>query len=67
MVNMFGEILGQEDIAADYIAKYQADQQAGKEKLSGLNGLVAFVQVRDDGSSNGRLERQRSMETAQGS
>lgn len=47
LVTKFGEILGQEDVAADYIAKYQADQQAGKEKLSGLNGSVAFVQVRE--------------------
>ncbi|QKS46340.1 ABC transporter substrate-binding protein [Paenibacillus cellulosilyticus] len=47
LVTKFGEILGQEDVAADYIAKYQADQHAGKEKLSSLNGTVAFVQVRE--------------------
>lgn len=47
LVTKFGEILGQEDVAADYIAKFQADLQAAKDKLSSLDGTVAFVQVRE--------------------
>lgn len=47
LVTEFGDILGQERTAADYIAAYRAEVAAAREKLAGLNGTVAFLQVRD--------------------
>ncbi|EJL40202.1 MULTISPECIES: ABC transporter substrate-binding protein [Brevibacillus] len=47
VVTKFGEILGQEETAKRYIADYQAQLQSAKEKLTALDGTVAFVQVRD--------------------
>ncbi|MFD0672879.1 ABC transporter substrate-binding protein [Cohnella sp. GCM10027633] len=47
LVTKFGEIVGQEETAAKYIADYNALLQSSKEKLAGLEGKVAFLQVRD--------------------
>lgn len=47
LVTKFGEILGQEETAAAYIADYKAKLQAAKEKLAGLDGTVGFLQVRE--------------------
>lgn len=47
LVAKFGEILGQEDTAAQYVAQFDDLLKSAKEKLAGLNGSVAFVQVRD--------------------
>ncbi|AZN38998.1 ABC transporter substrate-binding protein [Paenibacillus albus] len=47
LVTKFGEILGEEDIAAKYIADYNASLADGKAKLANLDGKVAFLQVRD--------------------
>jgi len=47
VVTKFGEILGQEDVAESYISDYKAKLQSAKEKLAGLEGTVAFVQVRE--------------------
>ncbi|MFC4600881.1 ABC transporter substrate-binding protein [Cohnella hongkongensis] len=46
VVTEFGRILGQEETAASYIADFQAKLQEAKEKLSGLEGTVAFLQIR---------------------
>jgi ABC-type Fe3+-hydroxamate transport system, periplasmic component len=48
LVTKFGEILGQEDVAEQYISKYKSDLAAAKEKLANLDGNVAFVQVREN-------------------
>ncbi|ACS99375.1 ABC transporter substrate-binding protein [Paenibacillus sp. JDR-2] len=48
LVTKFGEILGQEDVAEQYVSKYNADLAAAKEKLASLDGNVAFVQVREN-------------------
>ncbi|MDQ6421301.1 ABC transporter substrate-binding protein [Paenibacillus sp. LHD-117] len=47
LVTKFGEILGQEDVAEQYIAGYNAKLQEAKEKLADVEGTVAFLQVRD--------------------
>ncbi|MFD2330600.1 ABC transporter substrate-binding protein [Cohnella sp. GCM10020058] len=47
LVTEIGKILGQEQVAADFIAGYQSELAAAKEKLAGLQGTVAFLQVRD--------------------
>jgi ABC-type Fe3+-hydroxamate transport system, periplasmic component len=47
LVTKFGEILGQEDMAERYIAEFREKVQDAKEKLAGLEGTVAFVQVRE--------------------
>jgi len=48
LVTKFGEILGQEDTAEEFIAGYQAKVQNAKEKLADLEGTVAFFQVRNN-------------------
>ncbi|MBD2870592.1 ABC transporter substrate-binding protein [Paenibacillus arenilitoris] len=48
LVAKFGEILGQEDAAQSYIAEYENKLKTAKEKLAGLEGTVAFLQVRAD-------------------
>ncbi len=48
VVTKFGEILGQEEFAADYIADFQKTVEDAKAKLSGIEGTVAFTQVRAD-------------------
>ncbi|MCR2806043.1 ABC transporter substrate-binding protein [Paenibacillus soyae] len=48
LVTEFGSILGQEEVAEKYVADYNAKLQEAKEKLSGLEGSVAFLQVRDN-------------------
>ncbi|GLX70293.1 ABC transporter substrate-binding protein [Paenibacillus glycanilyticus] len=48
LVTKFGEILGQEDVAEQYVSQYQAELAAAKEKLATLGGNVAFVQVREN-------------------
>ncbi|WP_254639035.1 ABC transporter substrate-binding protein [Cohnella sp. GbtcB17] len=47
LVTEIGKILGQEQVAADYIAGYRSELAAAKEKLAALQGTVAFLQVRD--------------------
>lgn len=47
LVTAFGDILGQEQTAANYIAGYKAELAAAKDRLAGLEGTVAFLQVRD--------------------
>ncbi|XID93393.1 ABC transporter substrate-binding protein [Paenibacillaceae bacterium WGS1546] len=46
VVTEFGNILGQEEIAANYIADFQTRLQDAKEKLAGVEGTVAFLQIR---------------------
>ncbi len=46
VVTEFGNILGQEEIAASYIAGFRSKLQEAKEKLSGIQGTVAFLQIR---------------------
>ncbi len=48
LVTKLGEILGQEEQAASYIAEYKEQVADAKEKLADLQGNVAFVQVRDN-------------------
>lgn len=48
LVTKFGEILGQEDVAEQYVSKFKADLASAKEKLANLDGSVAFVQVREN-------------------
>ncbi|MDF2927707.1 MAG: transporter substrate-binding protein [Paenibacillaceae bacterium] len=48
VVTKFSEILGQEETAKRFIAGYQAQLQAAKEKLADLDETVAFVQVREN-------------------
>ncbi len=48
LVTQFGEILAQEDVAETYIAHYRSQIDSAKEKLAGLKGTVAFVQVREN-------------------
>lgn len=47
LVTKFGEILGQEDTAAKYVADYDALLADARAKLANLDGTVAFLQVRD--------------------
>lgn len=47
VVTAFGEILGQEDAAEKYIAEYRELLSTAKEKLTQVEGSVAFVQVRE--------------------
>ncbi|WP_372630583.1 ABC transporter substrate-binding protein [Cohnella sp.] len=46
VVTEFGSILGQEEVAASYIADFRAKVQSAKEKLASVEGSVAFVQIR---------------------
>ncbi|MCM3629586.1 ABC transporter substrate-binding protein [Paenibacillus glycanilyticus] len=48
LVTKFGEILGQEDVAEQYVSNYKSELAAAKEKLANLDGNVAFVQVREN-------------------
>lgn len=48
LVGVFGEILGQEKAAEQYLADYRQLLADGKEKLANVEGTVAFVQVRGD-------------------
>ncbi|MFM9278511.1 ABC transporter substrate-binding protein [Paenibacillus jiagnxiensis] len=48
LVTMFGEILGQEDVAEQFITGYQAKLQDAREKLADVKGTVAFLQVRNN-------------------
>lgn len=48
LVTKFGEILGQEDVAEQFIVGYQAKLQNAKEKLADVKGTVAFLQVRNN-------------------
>lgn len=48
LVTKFGEILGQEDVAEQYVTSYKSELAAAKEKLANLDGTVAFVQVREN-------------------
>ncbi|MDP4096375.1 ABC transporter substrate-binding protein [Paenibacillus sp. P96] len=48
VVTKFGEILGQENVAEQFIADYQAKLQNAKEKLADVKGTVAFLQVRNN-------------------
>jgi len=48
LVTKFGEILGQEQAAQQFIAGYQAKVQDAKAKLADVKGTVAFLQVRDN-------------------
>ncbi|SDX57321.1 ABC transporter substrate-binding protein [Paenibacillus sp. CF384] len=48
VVTKFGEILGQEDVAKQYIDNYNAKLQEVKAKLAKVEGTVAFVQVRNN-------------------
>ncbi|GGG02329.1 ABC transporter substrate-binding protein [Paenibacillus albidus] len=48
LVTKFGEILGQENVAEEFIAGYQAKLQDAKEKLADVKGTVAFLQVRNN-------------------
>ncbi|WNS45713.1 ABC transporter substrate-binding protein [Paenibacillus sp. MMS20-IR301] len=48
LVTKFGEILGQETVAADFISGYEAKVADGKAKLADLGGTVAFLQVRSN-------------------
>ncbi|MNO21308.1 putative ABC transporter substrate-binding lipoprotein YhfQ precursor [compost metagenome] len=48
LVTKFGEILGQEKVAEQFIDGYQAKLQHAKEKLADLQGTVAFLQVRNN-------------------
>ncbi|MEF2964222.1 ABC transporter substrate-binding protein [Paenibacillus sp. M1] len=47
VIAKIGEILGQEERAAEYIGQFNEQILTAKEKLSGVNGTVAFVQVRE--------------------
>jgi iron complex transport system substrate-binding protein len=48
LVTKFGEILGQEDVAEQFITGYQTKLQDAKEKLADVKGTVAFLQVRNN-------------------
>ncbi|SFT26847.1 iron complex transport system substrate-binding protein [Paenibacillus sp. BC26] len=48
LVTKFGDILGQEDVAKQYIDNYNANLQTAKEKLAKVEGTVAFIQVRNN-------------------
>ncbi|SFF47433.1 iron complex transport system substrate-binding protein [Paenibacillus algorifonticola] len=47
LVTKFGEILGQEDVATDFIAGFENKIKDAKEKLADVDGNVAFLQIRD--------------------
>ncbi|QGQ94672.1 iron-siderophore ABC transporter substrate-binding protein [Paenibacillus psychroresistens] len=47
VVTKFGEALGQEENAQKFIDEYAAKVVAAKLQLSGIEGTVAFVQVRE--------------------
>lgn len=47
LVTKFGEILGQEDVATDFIAGFEHKIKDAKEKLADVEGNVAFLQIRD--------------------
>lgn len=48
LVTKFGEILGQENIAEEFISGYETKLQNAKEKLADVEGTVAFLQVRNN-------------------
>ncbi|MBP1975285.1 ABC transporter substrate-binding protein [Cohnella thailandensis] len=47
VVTKFGEILGQEEVASDYISEFRGKVEEAKAKLADLGGNVAFLQVRE--------------------
>lgn len=47
VVTKFGEILGQEEVASGFIAGFEDKKKDAKEKLAGVEGGVAFLQIRD--------------------
>lgn len=48
LVTVFGEILGQEDVAASFIADFNATVEETKQALANVEGTVAFLQVRNN-------------------
>ncbi|MBD2848578.1 ABC transporter substrate-binding protein [Paenibacillus sp. IB182496] len=48
LVTVFGELLGQEEAASAYIADFDSRVEAAREALAGVEGTVAFTQVRED-------------------
>ncbi|AIQ55429.1 ABC transporter substrate-binding protein [Paenibacillus sp. FSL R7-0331] len=48
LVTAFGQILGQEETAEQFISGYQAKVAEAKEKLADVEGNVAFLQVRNN-------------------
>lgn len=48
VVTKFGEVLGQEEVAQQFIDDYQTKIADAKAKLANVAGSVAFVQVRSD-------------------
>lgn len=47
VMTKFGEILGQEDVAKQNIAKFQSKFTEAKDQLKGVQGNVVYLQVRD--------------------
>ncbi|QNK56949.1 ABC transporter substrate-binding protein [Paenibacillus sp. PAMC21692] len=47
LVAKFGEMLGQETVASDFIAGFENKIKDAKEKLADVEGGVAFLQIRD--------------------
>ncbi len=47
VITRFGEILGQEDVAKQYIADFDAKVADAKSKMGKVDGTVAFIQVRE--------------------
>ncbi|BAD65501.1 Fe3+-siderophore ABC transporter substrate-binding protein [Shouchella clausii KSM-K16] len=47
LVSLFGDILGQEDVAESFIRSFEQKVEEGREKVANIEGEVAFLQARE--------------------
>ncbi|XOQ12728.1 MAG: Fe3+-siderophore ABC transporter substrate-binding protein [Shouchella clausii] len=47
LVSLFGDILGQEDVAESFIRSFEQKVAEGREKVANIEGEVAFLQARE--------------------